>query len=274
MLRGILLLAVGLWAASVALIGWQQRRLIYHTKPMRVAPATLGLVGVEELRLPTPDGETIVAWRAKAPPGRPTVLYFHGNDGSLADRAERVRKYQAAGLGLLLMAYRGYSGSTGRPSETANVADARLALGHLLAEGVPIGHIFVYGESLGSGVAVQTAAGQALAGLILDAPYTSLVDVAAGRHPFLPVRLMMIDRYETLAHIGAVRAPLFVVHGEHDEIIPLALGRRVFAAGHEPKEMAVIAGAMHANHYLFGSYQTIFGWIDRQWQARAAAASR
>lgn len=271
MIRVLMLTVVGLAAMALALLAAGQRRLIYHANPHHVAPAALGLAGVEELRLATPDGASVVAWWAKAPPGRPTVLYFHGNGGSLADRAERVRKYQAAGLGLFIMAYRGYSGSTGSPSEAANIADAGLALERLVGSGVPLGDIIVYGESLGSGVAVQVAAGRDVGGVILDAPYTSLVDVAALLHPWLPVRLLMADRYETMRYIGRVRAPLLVVHGEKDEVIPVAMGRTVFgAAASQTKRLAVIAGAMHADHYRYGSYETIFSWIDGLWRRETA----
>lgn len=272
MIRALLLAVAGLAAMSLAVLAAGQRRLIYHPNPQHILPAAAGLTGVEEVHLATPDGADVVAWWAKAPPGRPTVLYFHGNAGSLGDRAERVARYQAAGLGMFMMAYRGYSGSTGRPSESANVADANLALQRLLAAGLSLGDIFVYGESLGTGVAVQVAADRAFAGVILDAPYTSLVDVAAVRHPWLPVRMLMADRYDTMHAIGRVRVPLLVVHGEKDEIIPVAMGRAVFAAAPgTPKQLAVIAGAMHANHSRYGSYETIFAWIDGQWRSRAHA---
>lgn len=270
LVRLLVLAVAGLAMLGLAALAIGQRRLIYHPDPRHVLPSAVGLSGVEEVKLATADGETVIAWWAKAPPGRPTVLYFHGNGGSLADRAERVAKYQAAGLGLFMMAYRSYSGSTGSPSEAANVGDAKLALQRLLSSGVRIGDVIVYGESLGTGVATQIAADQAVAGLILDSPYTSLADVGVERHPFLPVRLLLVDRYETMRFIGRVHAPLLVVHGEKDEIIPVRMGRAVYAAAREPKTLAVIAGAGHTDHSRFGSYRVILDWIETVWRSRPA----
>ena len=114
----------------------------------------------------------------------------------------------AQGWGVYMMTYRGYGGGTGSPTETANVADARLAYGALVLEGVEPASIVLYGESLGSGIAVRLATERTVGGLVLDAPYTSIVDVAAQAYPFLPVRLLIADRYETTKYIAQVRAPL------------------------------------------------------------------
>ena len=239
-----------------------QRKLMYFPDRTRVPPSSFTLAGVEERVLKTPDGETIVAWYGPAAPDRPTLLYFHGNAGNLANRSERVRKYLARGIGVYILSYRGYSGSTGRPSERANVADAKLAYEALIAEGVAPDDIILYGESLGSGVAVLVAAEKPVRGIILDAPYTSIVDVAAGAYPFFPVRPFLFDRYETLKHLSAVSVPLLVIHGEEDEVIPVAMGRAVYAAAKAPKEIVTFPGAGHSDHHLFGSGEEVFRWID------------
>ena len=239
-----------------------QRKLMYFPDATRVPPSNFVLAGVEERVLRTPDGTSIVAWYGPAAPGRPTLLYFHGNAGNLASRSERVRKYLARGIGVFIMSYRGYSGSSGRPSERANVADAKLAYEALVAEGVAPEDILLYGELLGSGVAVQVAADKPVGGVILDAPYTSIVDVAAGAYPFFPVRPFLFDRYETMKHLGAVSAPLLVIHGEDDQVIPVAMGRAVYAAANAPKELATFPGAGHSDHHLHGSTEEVFRWID------------
>jgi len=227
-----------------------------------VAPSNFALTGVEERVLAAPDGTRLIAWYARARPGRPTLLYFHGNAGNLANRSERVRKYTVRGIGVFMLSYRGYSGSTGRPSERANVADAKLAYEALRKEGVAPEDIILYGESLGSGIAVQLAAEKPVGGLILDAPYTSIVDVAASAYPFLPVRGFMFDRYETMRYLADVHAPLLVIHGEDDEIIPVAMGRAVYAAANGPKELITFPGAGHSDHHLYGSGEEVFRWID------------
>lgn len=257
---------LGLLAAYLLLVVlayYVQRRLMYFPDPARVAPASVGLTNVQERVLETQDGERVIAWYAPAQPGQPTILYFHGNGGSLEARSERVRKYVERGRGMFMMTYRGYGGSTGIPSERANVADAKLAYDTLVAEGVRGRDIIVYGESLGSGVAVQVAAEREVGGLVLDAPFTSTVDVAEIVYPYLPARWLMTDRYETLRHLRGVTAPLLVVHGEKDTVIPVAMGRRVHQAAQGPAEIVTFPMAGHSDHHLFGSYEAVNAWIDR-----------
>jgi hypothetical protein len=248
-----------------------QRKLMYFPDGTRVSPASFALPGVEERVLETPDGHRLIAWYGRAAPGRPTLLYFHGNAGNLANRAERVRKYLNRGIGVFILSYRGYSGSTGRPTERANVADAKLAYEALVADGVAPDDIVLYGESLGSGVAVQLASDKPVGGLILDAPYTSIVDVAAGAYPFFPVRPFLLDRYESMRYLPRIEAPLLVIHGEEDEVIPVSMGRAVYAAAKGPKEIVTFPGAGHSDHHLYGSGEEVFRWIDSVSEAPAMA---
>lgn len=263
-LLAIYLLVVG---AAYAL----QRRLTYHPDTTRVAPSDTGLVGVEERELKTPDGETVLVWYGKAQPGKPTLLYFHGNAGSFEFRTERIRRYMARGIGMYMMTYRGYGGSSGEPSERANVADGKLAYDALVADGVQPQDIIVYGESLGTGIAVQVAAEKKVGGLILDAPYSSLVDAAEVHYPYLPARLLMTDRYDSMAYIGRVTVPLLVLHGELDGVVPITLGRKLFAAANEPKTMRTFPQAGHSDHWNFGSYEAAYAWLDEWLRAREAA---
>ncbi len=256
---------------AIAYLG--QRRLMYFPDSARTPPASVGLAGVEERLLTAPDGARIVNWWAKAAPGQPTLLYFHGNAGSLATRAERIATYRSRGRGVFMMAYRGYAGSSGQPSEAANVADAVLAYDTLVAAGVSPRDIVVYGKSLGSGVAAQLATLREVAGLILDAPYTSTVEIGAAAYPFLPVRWLMLDRYDTLSIIARVTAPLLIVHGELDTVIPVEMGRRLHAAANAPKEIVTFPRAGHADHHLNGSYAAVEAWIDRLRAGRLAGPS-
>jgi len=266
------LVLVGVYAAVAIAAFIFQRRLMYFPDVTRVPPSSYGLIGVEERVLDMPDGARLVGWYGRAAPGRPTVLYLHGNAGNLANRSERVRKYSARGLGIFMPSYRGYSGSTGRPTERANVADAKLAYEALRKDGIAPEDIILYGESLGSGVAVQVAAEKPVGGIVLDAPYTSIVDVAAEAYPFLPVRPFMVDRYDTLRYLRDVKAPLLVVHGEEDEVIPVAMGRAVYAAANGPKEIVTLPRAGHSDHHLHGSTEEIFRWIEGLARHRDARA--
>lgn len=269
--KSVLVVGIAAYALIAAGLYFNQRRMMYGADPTRTAPADAGLPDVEEKIIDTPDGQKIIAWYGRAKPGQPTIVYFHGNAGTLEGRRDRIRKYLNRGRGMFMMAYRGYSGSTGSPTEADNVADAKLAYDALLREGVRPDDIIIYGESLGTGVAVQVAIEKAVRGVVLDSPYTSLPDRAAELYPYFPVRFLMKDRYETSKHIGQMKVPLFILHGEADQIVPVEMGRKIFSLANEPKEIVTLPGAGHADHWQFGSFEVINAWIDRLWSGEIRA---
>lgn len=255
-----LILAVAL---GLLLLGARrlERFLLYRPDPQRIAPSEVGIPEVRERILIADDGAKLVTWYAPAASDRKTILYFHGNGGHLVNRAERIAFYVGAGYGILMMAYRGYSGSEGIPSERANVEDALAAYRALRADGVAAKDIVVFGESLGSGVAVRVAAEVEVGGVVLDAPYTSIVEVGARAFPFLPVRLLMRDRYETHKHITEVRAPVLIVHGARDEVIPVSMGQKLYQMIGAPKKLLIYPEGRHLFHSKFGSLEAIQTWI-------------
>jgi fermentation-respiration switch protein FrsA (DUF1100 family) len=245
----------------MVLLAWLgQRRLTYFPDPERVSPASAGLADVEERLLETSDGEKLIVWQAKAPTGQPTLLYFHGNAGGLANRAERFARYVRGGYGLFAMSYRGYAGSTGRPTEALNRRDALLAYDTLVGDGVNPEDILLYGESLGSAVAVSVAAEKPVGGLVLDAPFTSVLAIAAKRYWMLPVRTLLADRYESDRRIGDVRAPLLILHGERDQVVPAAFGRKLFELANEPKRLVVFPQGNHSDLDAHGAVETVMHW--------------
>ena len=258
------LLAAG---AIVVLLAFGARflesRLMYHPSGARVDPERIGLEGVHEIELTTSDGHRIIAWYQRADVDQPTILYFHGNGGSLADRTERFDSFGARGRGVFMMSYRGFSGSSGAPSERANVSDAKLAYDWLLTQGLSADEIIVYGESLGTGVAVQVAAVRKVRGIVLDAPYTSIVDVAELAYPFLPSRTVMRDRYLTMQYVGQIECPALIIHGERDEVIPVEMGKAVSKGFSGPVEFVTFPEAGHTDHASFGSMDVVNSWIDR-----------
>ncbi|MFN0219007.1 MAG: alpha/beta hydrolase [Hyphomicrobium sp.] len=262
-MKAALIALAALYAAAVIIMYVAQRAFLYFPDAERVAPAAVNLPTVKELWIAAPDGEKVLVWYGKAKPGQPTLLYFHGNGGSLAIRDVRIRRYMALGRGVFMMSYRGYSGSTGKPSEAANVADAKRAYDALIAEGVAPDDMIIYGESLGTGVAVQVAAEKKARGVILDSPFTSIAERASQLYPWLPVKWLLQDRYDSRSYIAKVRAPLLIVHGELDRVVPAQMGRELFVLANEPKQIAIIPGAGHEDHYLHGSYERINEWIDR-----------
>ncbi|MBL8590297.1 MAG: alpha/beta hydrolase [Methylobacteriaceae bacterium] len=208
-------------------------------------PADAGLPQAEPLDIRTLDGERLRVWHIAPKPGRAVFLYFHGNAGSLADRAATFRALTARGDGLLALSYRGYPGSTGSPSEDglARDADALYAQAQAMGYGGP--RLVFVGESLGAGVAVPLAARRAVAALILDAPFVSAVELAAEHYWMFPVRLLMRDPFRTDLALAAVRAPALILHGARDPVTPVAHGRRLFALAREPKRFIEIAEGGH-----------------------------
>ncbi|MEM7776179.1 MAG: alpha/beta hydrolase [Pseudomonadota bacterium] len=242
---------------------WLEPRLLYFPDSSRVAPESIGLIKVRERVLTADDGAKLVTWFAPARGGQTTILYFHGNGGHLAGRSERIASYVGAGHGLLMLAYRGYAGSEGTPSERANVADALMAYRVLREDGVAPDDIIVYGESLGSGVAVQLSSQVPVGGVILDAPYTSIVDVGASAYPFLPVRLLMRDRYESYRYVSKITAPVLIIHGALDRIVPVEMGRKLFEMVQSPKKLLIYPEAGHLFHSQFGSLDAVKAWIGK-----------
>ena len=255
-------MSVALYALVVGAAWLGQRHLMYVPDRTRVSPEAAGLKGVREVMLDAPDGVRLVGWRTEAASGRPTILYLHGNAGNLAGRAGRLGRYQSKGYGMLMMSYRGYSGSGGSPTEQLNVADAVRAYDQLRAEGVKAESIVVYGESLGSGVAIQLAVERPVAALVLDAPYTSIVDVALLTYPYLPVRPLLLDRYESDRHIKNVRAPVLVLHGERDGVIPVSMGQALYELVPGRKKLVLFPQGGHVDLDDYGAVDTVTGWLS------------
>jgi fermentation-respiration switch protein FrsA (DUF1100 family) len=233
------------YLAIIALVYTQQRRLLFPASPVRISAAQAGLDGVQDVVIATSDGEQLVAWWKPPEPGRALLLYFHGNGGSLLNRRDRVRMLTQEGRGILIVSYRGYSGSTGTPSESGLREDARAARDWLST--YEPGRIVLYGESLGTGVAVRLATERQVGGVILDAPYTSTADIAKGLFWYLPVALLMRDQFRSIDRIGDIKVPLLVMHGEEDSVIPIALSELLFKAANEPKRYLRLPGTDHVS---------------------------
>jgi fermentation-respiration switch protein FrsA (DUF1100 family) len=248
-------IAVAAYAAVVVFFYLRQGALLYPASPERATPAQAGLSGFEDVVLDTPDGERVMAWYRAPEPGRAVVLYFHGNGGSLINRAGRARLLTEGGRGLLLASYRGYSGSTGTPTETGLRTDARTAY-DWLAQPAARERIVLYGESLGTGVAVGLATERQVAGIVLDAPFTSAADVAGHHFRFLPTWLLR-DQYRSLERIRDIHVPLLVIHGDQDGVVPFTLGERLYEHANEPKRFLRIPGGDHVSNLEAGGLEAV-----------------
>ena len=236
--------AVVLYGGLIALLYLAQRSLQYFPERQRTTASASGLSEAEEAVLDTADGERVIVWHVPPREGHPIFLYFHGNGGSLRWRDERFRSLIADGSGLVALSYRGYGGSSGRPTETGLVEDAATAYSFAVAR-YPAERIVLWGESLGSAVAIALAAEKPVGHLVLEAPFTSAADVGALHYWFVPVRLFMKDQFRSDLRVGKVKAPVLVVHGENDAVVPVTFGERLYSLVQAPKRFVRIANAGH-----------------------------
>jgi fermentation-respiration switch protein FrsA (DUF1100 family) len=256
-------IAVAFYLALVALLYLSQRQLLYL--PDRSPPhlGALARLGVEEVAIPTADGLALRSWYRPASGERPVIVYFHGNGGHIGYRADRVERFAREGYGVLMLGYRGYGGNPGTPSETGLFEDAAAALRFVRAQDVPGYRIVLYGESLGTGVAVWVATSHAVGAIVLESPYTSIADVAQHHYPFVPAAWLVSDRYDSLSRIGQVQAPILTLHGARDNVIPFSFGERLFAAAPEPKEQWIAPDAGHNDLGRSGALDIAIAFIER-----------
>ena len=262
--NALVLLAAG-YVVLLATLFVFQRRILFRPDPGPVLMARAEQPGLQEASLATADGLVLTAWYL--PPASataPVVLYLHGNAGHIGHRADRLQRFAAQGWGALFVGYRGYGGNPGTPSEQGLIADAIAGREHLLAGGIAPDRIVVWGESLGSGVATALAQNAPPAGaIVLETPFTSIADIARQRYPYAPVNLLLKDRFDSLARIPAIRAPILIVQGGQDTIVPPAMGRRLLAAATAPAELWLAEQGGHSNLAEFGMVEAAADFLAR-----------
>ena len=246
---GFLVTACLVAAGGLLLVWTFQRTLIYFPLDQVPLPSAVGLAEVETVTFPTEDGLVLSGWFVSNRSGAAasgTVIVFNGNAGNRAYRAPLAVTLRDAGYQVLLFDYRGYGGNGGAPTEPGLMADARAARAYLLGRAdVDASRLVYFGESLGSAVAIGLAVEHGPAAMVLRSPFTSLVDVGRVHYPFLPVTLLLRDRFASLDAIGDVVCPVLVIAGDQDRIVPVGQSRRLYDAVRAPKELVIMAGADH-----------------------------
>ena len=264
MLTTFLALAAGGYAVLVAVLYLGQRALLYRPDDTVPDPQAHDVADMTVIRIPVGDGVRSLAWwHPPRQSGWPVVVYFHGNAGHIGERAYKARRMIDAGFGVLLSGYRYNSGAGGRPSETALLADGQTAMRYVLDQGYAMDQLVLYGESLGSGIAVALAADNGVGGLILETPYSSIAEVAQAQYWFTPARWLIWDRYDSMARIGRVRAPILLFHGDADATIPVRFARRLHDAAPEPKEAHFLPGGGHTDLYDLGAGDLVIEFLER-----------
>jgi uncharacterized protein len=261
MLKGLLI------ALTTSYLAWfvqrHETQVVYPFDSTYTALAEVGEPRLTEFRYRTADGETLVVWAGVGEPGRPTVLYLLGNAGTLAGRAVRYRTFLDQGYGVVTFAYRGSSGSTGRPAEGALTDDARAivaALPQFLGRGP--GPLVLYGESLGAALAIKLASEGIGDGLILQSPFTSIRDIVRAQYPQEDVAHLFKEVWDSRARIGAVGQPLLVLHGTTDRLVPFAQGEAIHAeAGSRRKRLVPLEGVGHSVAWTRDAAGPIFAFL-------------
>lgn len=254
---------VVVYCAALAAVWFGRFKLIYPFDATRVAPNAVGLPTVREQILTTPDNLDLVVWTASARQQQPTIVYFHGNAGNLADRAQRFDRLIERGFGLVAMAYRGSSGSQGSASEASITKDSGFLALNLHNLGVShASPVVYYGESLGTGVAIKLAETYEPDAMILEAPFTSVTDLAAAQMPIFPVRFILDQRWNSIEAIKNSEMPLLVVHGQKDRLIPVSHGEAIFAnSPSKSKNLRIIQDGNHHNLWSVEGQKIIYNFL-------------
>jgi fermentation-respiration switch protein FrsA (DUF1100 family) len=256
--------AVALFAvvvgAVLALVWTMQRRLMYFPTAHVPTPGAIGLTSVESVTFETSDGLVLNGWFLAAPGPSPrfTILVFNGNAGNRAHRGPLAAALNQHGFQVLLLDYRGYGGNPGTPSESGFVQDSRAARAYVLGRSdVDASRLVYLGESRGAAVAIDLAVAHPPAALLLRSPFTSMADVGQHHYPFLPVRLLLRDRFPSIDRIHLVRSPLLVLAGARDRIVPIQQSRRLYTAAPDPKTIVIVPEADHNDYELLAGDEMI-----------------
>ncbi len=238
-----------------------QRHMLYLNPRGAETPDIQGLA-IRDVRIATPDGETLEAWYEPPWPGKPVILFLHGQGSTLELGKWRYIRMHKEGAGYLAPAYRGFSGSTGTPTEKGLFSDGLAAYDWLKAQGFKDSDIVIHGHSLGTGVATYVATQRPARALILEAPFTAAVDVARERYPVMPVDLLMKDKFASRTRIRDVHIPLLIVHGTADSVVPYAEGKALYAMANAPKTFVTLPGSEHNTLTRDGVYDIYWKFLD------------
>jgi hypothetical protein len=252
------------YALFVGLLYLNQRSLLFKPGPEPPAWPADAPSSLRTIQTPTADGLRLTHWYL--PPegaGAGTVVVFHGNAGDRAGSWDKFRAIAGWGHGLLLADYRGYGGNPGRPSEAGLLADARAVLDWLAQQGTPPARVALYGESLGSGVAAAMAAERKVAGVLLEAPFTSVADLAQQQYWYVPARQLVRDRFDTRARLPQVAAPILILHGDRDPAIPVSHGAALAELAGAQAEFARFPDGDHLNLWEVGAEARVRAFLRR-----------
>lgn len=267
-IKNIIFLGAAAYVAVLAYFVYTQRDYIYHPKQSYQTPEEAGApAAFQEAKIVTEDRLTLTGWYARATRKPFTLLVFHGNGDSVQNIAPAFEPYIDAGYGVMLAEYRGYSKQPGKPDENGLYADGRAYMSWLFDKGVEVDRTIILGHSLGTGVATQVGREFHPAGLVLLAPFRSIPDIADKLFRYFPTKHLVFDRFSNAERLPTMREPLLIVHGDSDNLVPLAQGQSLFDEANEPKQIEILGGVGH-NDIIEASIPVVMDWLDSMKKAR------
>ena len=231
----ILLVLFLIYSIFLVFLYFYQRNLLYHPNENNYSGHNI-TVKVEKVKIPTPDNLELNGWfHKKNLSNYKTIIYFHGNAGTLDNRIHKLNHFEDLEVNFLIIAWRGFSGNKGKPTEDGLYIDGESAVNWVMEQGVEEKNIVLYGESLGTGITSEIAQNKNFAGVILETPFTSMKDAAKKFYPYIPISILLKDRYENEKKIMNINIPIMIMHGEKDTIVPFSMGKKIFEIANEPK---------------------------------------
>ena len=231
----IILIIFFIYFLVLVFLYFYQRNLLYHPNENNYSEDKIS-VDIENVRIKTSDNIELLGWyHEKNLKDFKTLIFFHGNAGSLENRIHKLNHFRDMNINFLIIAWRGFSGNNGNPSEQGLYEDGKSAIDWLIKKGVSEKNLILYGESLGTGVAIHLAQNKNFAGVILETPFTSMIDAAKKFYPYIPVKLLLKDKFENYKKIKNINSPILIMHGEVDQLVPFSMGKKIYEIANEPK---------------------------------------
>ena len=231
----LILIIFFLYFFVLVFLYFYQRNLLYLPNENNYSGDKIS-VDIEKVKIPTSDNIELLGWyHEKNLKDHKTLVYFHGNAGSLENRIHKLNHFKNMNINFLIIAWRGFSGNNGKPTEEGLYIDGKSAIDWLIKKGVDEKNLILYGESLGTGVATHLAQNKNYAGVILETPFTSMIDAAKKFYPYIPVSLLLKDKFENYKKIKNINSPILVMHGEVDQIVPFFMGKKIYELANKPK---------------------------------------
>ena len=231
----LILIIFVIYFSILVILYFYQRNLLYHPNENNYSGDKI-LVDIKKVKILTSDNIELLGWyHEKNLKDYKTLIFFHGNAGSLENRIHKLNHFKEMKINFLIIAWRGFSGNDGKPTEQGLYLDGSSAIDWLKKKGIDEKSLILYGESLGTGVATHLAQKKSYAGVILETPFTSMIDAAKTFYPYIPVNLLLKDKFENYKKIKNINSPILVMHGEADQIVPFSMGKKIYEIANEPK---------------------------------------